>query len=100
MVRIFGTHRQNRYVFPTADGTTAPPKAFDSALTARQPVQWAAAIVIRLNARNASTVSGITRSFASVSQDIHDTGVRTSSKYYDAVAFYGDCDKTFVHYQR
>src|SRR5580658_9055983 len=45
------SHAWNRYVFPTAAGTTASPNAFDSALTARQPVQCAAAMVVRLMTR-------------------------------------------------
>lgn len=49
----------SRNVFPTAEGTTAWPKADVSAPIARQPVQCPAAIVFRLNARIASTVSGM-----------------------------------------
>ena len=49
----------SRNVFPTAEGTTAGPKADVSALIARQPVQCPAAMVFRLNARIESTVSGM-----------------------------------------
>jgi acetyltransferase-like isoleucine patch superfamily enzyme len=44
------SHAWNRYVFPTPAGTTTSPNAFDNAFTARQPVQCAAAMVVRLNA--------------------------------------------------
>ena len=49
----------SRNVFPTAEGTTAGPKADVSAPIARQPVQCPAAMVFRLNVRIASTVSGM-----------------------------------------
>jgi hypothetical protein len=42
-----GNRNEKRYVFPTAAGTTASPNAPDSALTARHPVQCAAAMVAR-----------------------------------------------------
>jgi len=55
---------QNENRFPTDSGTSLlSPKAFASAVMARQPVQWPAAIKERSTLPIASTVSGIIRSF-------------------------------------
>ena len=51
-----------RYRLPTEEGATASPNALASALSARQPVQCAAAIVFSSKERSAATVSGMTRS--------------------------------------
>ena len=51
-----GRGPQNVNCLPTAVGARAVPNAFESAVMARQPVQWPAAIVFRLNSFSPSTV--------------------------------------------
>jgi hypothetical protein len=55
---------QNVNRLPTESGTRRSLKAFASAVMARHPVQWPAAMIARSNSRNAATVSGMIASFA------------------------------------
>ena len=56
---VLGLHLQITYFLPTADGTSSSPNALAIAVIARHPVQWPAAMSLRLKAFRSEIVSGM-----------------------------------------